>query len=248
MLPFHNPRYDTTTIGVYSQQTLTLAQGVVVKDFHFGCGHDKRRVPGKYDGLLGLGRLPESLAVKYGGAFSYCLPALNSRPGFLSLGTGRNNPSAFQFTPMGGIPTDPTFYTVTLTGITVGGKRLNIPPQAFRGGMIVDSSSVVTGLSSTDRRSEVSWRSTRCFRMVALTPATTLQVTKISSCRRGATIDLDVSNGIMLDGCLAFAMSGPDDNPGLLGNVNQRTFEVLFVIPYFSKAKEKEKNKNKINK
>ncbi|TVU11505.1 hypothetical protein EJB05_45096, partial [Eragrostis curvula] len=247
MLPFHNPRYDTTTTGVYSQQTLTLAQGVVVKDFHFGCGHDKRRVPGKYDGLLGLGRLPESLAVKYGGAFSYCLPA-------------------FQFTPMGGIPTDPTFYTVTLTGITVGGKRLNIPPQAFRGGMIVDSSSVVMGLSSTDRRSEVSWRSTRCFRMVALTPATTLQVTKISSCRRfpsysvvapqwtsfffarGATIDLDVSNGIMLDGCLAFAMSGPDDNPGLLGNVNQRTFEVLFVIPYFSKAKEKEKNKNKINK
>ncbi|TVT97588.1 hypothetical protein EJB05_57164, partial [Eragrostis curvula] len=54
-------------------------------------------------------------------------------------------------------------------------------------------------------------------------------VPKVSLIFSGAAVvDLNVPNGIMLDGCLAFAMSGPDGTPGFLGNVNQRTFEVMF--------------------
>jgi len=44
----------------------------------------------------------------------------------------------------------------------------------------------------------------------------------------GATFDLDVPNGILLDDCLAFQESGPDNQPGILGTVNQRTLEVLY--------------------
>jgi hypothetical protein len=44
----------------------------------------------------------------------------------------------------------------------------------------------------------------------------------------GATINLDVPNGILVNGCLAFAESGQDGSTGVLGNVNQRNFEVLF--------------------
>jgi hypothetical protein len=121
---------------VYSNETLTLAPGVTVKDFRFGCGHDQRGPNDKYDGLLGLGGAPESLAVQtssvYGGAFSYCLPALNSQAGFLSLGAPSANTSAFVFTPMGHLPGWPTFYMVNMTGISVGGKPLDIPQSAFR--------------------------------------------------------------------------------------------------------------------
>ncbi|RCV21378.1 LOW QUALITY PROTEIN: hypothetical protein SETIT_4G134700v2 [Setaria italica] len=47
--------------GVYSSDALTLCAGAVVEDFHFGCGHDQEGPFDEYDGILGLGRLPESL-------------------------------------------------------------------------------------------------------------------------------------------------------------------------------------------
>jgi hypothetical protein len=53
---------------------------------------------------------------------------------------------------------------------------------------------------------------------------------KSSTFSGGATIDLDVPNGILSDDCLAFRESGPDDQPGILGNVNQRRLEVLYDV------------------
>jgi hypothetical protein len=115
------------TMGVYSRETLTLAPGVTVKDFRFGCGYDQRQQDDKFDGLLGLGGAPESLVVQtsstYGGVFSYCLPPVNSRTGFLALGAPRNSTSCFVFTPMGRIGNELTSYVVRLIGISVGGKR-----------------------------------------------------------------------------------------------------------------------------
>ena len=229
----------TSTAGVYSKDKLTLAPGVVVNNFYFGCGHDKRAVQGLYDGLLGLGRLSESLAAQYGGAVSYCLPAVSSKPGFLTLGAGKS-PSGFQFTPMGRVPGQPTFATVTLAGITVGGKKLNLRPSAFQGGMIVDSGSVITGLQSTAYQAlRAAFRSAMAaYPMVPndhldtcynLAGHKNVVVPKIAlTFSGGATINLDVPNGVLVNGCLAFADSGLDGTSGVLGNVNQRTFEVLF--------------------
>ncbi|XP_066375830.1 aspartyl protease family protein At5g10770-like [Miscanthus floridulus] len=230
----------TSTVGTYSKDKLTLAPGTIVKNFYFGCGHSKSSVRHLFDGLLGLGRLSESLGAQYGGGgFSYCLPAVNSKPGFLALGAGRN-PSGFVFTPMGRVPGQPTFSTVTLSGITVGGKKLDLRPSAFSGGMIVDSGTVVTGLQSTAYRALRSAfrKAMEAYRLVPhgdldtcynLTGYKNVVVPKIAlTFSGGATINLDVPNGILVNGCLAFAESGQDGSTGVLGNVNQRTFEVLF--------------------
>ena len=231
--------------GVYSNETLTLAPGITVEDFHFGCGRDQRGPSDKYDGLLGLGGAPVSLVVQtssvYGGAFSYCLPALNSEAGFLVLGSPPSgNKSAFVFTPMRHLPGYATFYMVTMTGISVGGKPLHIPQSAFRGGMIIDSGTVDTELPETAYNAlEAALRKAlkayplvpsddfdTCYNFTGYSNITVPRVAFTFS--GGATIDLDVPNGILVNDCLAFQESGPDDGLGIIGNVNQRTLEVLY--------------------
>ncbi|RCV21390.1 hypothetical protein SETIT_4G135900v2 [Setaria italica] len=233
------------TRGVYSTETLTLAPGVTVEDFRFGCGRDQRGDNDKYDGLVGLGGAPESLVVQtspvYGRAFSYCLPALNSDAGFLALGAPRAaDTSGFVFTPMSHLSDTATFYMVTLTGISVAGKQLDIPPSAFRGGMIIDSGTVITGLPQTAYNAlQAAFRKAMeaypllpngdldtCYNFTGYSNVTVPKVAFTFS--GGGTVDLDVHNGILLKDCLAFTESGPDVGLGIIGNVNQRTLEVLY--------------------
>ncbi|XP_066374922.1 aspartyl protease family protein At5g10770-like [Miscanthus floridulus] len=140
------------TAGVYSRDRLTLTRVDTVNNFRFGCGHD-HRWSATYDGLLALGRLPMSLVVQtssvYRGAFSYCLPAVNSRSGFLALGVRRS---------------------------ATWGFRLDLQPSAFAGGMMIDSGKVVTSLQSTAyralraafRKAMAAYPTTRCFPMVVV--------------------------------------------------------------------------------
>ncbi|CAL5052609.1 unnamed protein product [Urochloa decumbens] len=233
------------TSGVYSDETLTLAPGVTVKDFHFGCARDQDGSNDKYDGLVGLGGAPVSLVSQtssaYGGAFSYCLPARNSEAGFLVLG-GANDMSGFVFTPMS--VEMQTFYVVKLTGISVAGKQLDIPPAALATskGLIIDSGTIITELPTTAYTAlRTAFRSAMsaypllppngdfdtCYNLTGFSNVTVPTVAL--SFDGGVTMDLDVPNGILLDGCLAFQDAGQDD-PGILGNVNQRTFEVLYDV------------------
>ncbi|RLN13027.1 hypothetical protein C2845_PM09G12630 [Panicum miliaceum] len=240
------------TRGVYSKETLTLAPGVTVEDFHFGCADDQDGSNDRYDGLVGLGGAPESLVVRtssvYGGAFSYCLPAQNSEAGFLALGGAPSaNTSGFVFTPMR--VEVATFYVVNLTGISVGGKQLDIPPAVFSKstGMVIDSGTVVTELPNTAYSAlRTAFRSAMtaypllppnddlgvdtCYNLTGFSNVTVPTVALTFD--GGVRIDLDVPNGILLEGCLAFQEAGPDEFPGILGNVNQRTFEVLYDVSH----------------
>ncbi|XP_021305487.1 aspartyl protease family protein At5g10770 [Sorghum bicolor] len=239
-----------TTVGVYSTETLTLSPeaATVVNNFSFGCGLVQKGVFDLFDGLLGLGGAPESLVSQttgtYGGAFSYCLPAGNSTAGFLALGapaTGGNNTAGFQFTPLQVVET--TFYLVKLTGISVGGKQLDIEPTVFAGGMIIDSGTIVTGLPETAYSAlRTAFRSAMsaypllppnddedldtCYDFTGNTNVTVPTVAL--TFEGGVTIDLDVPSGVLLDGCLAFVAGASDGDTGIIGNVNQRTFEVLY--------------------
>jgi hypothetical protein len=236
------------TRGVYSTETLTLAPGVTVEDFRFGCGRNQVAVDNDtFDGLVGLGGAPESLVVQtssvYGRAFSYCLPALNSDAGFLDLGApSAADTSGFVLTPMSHLSDTPTFYMVTLTGISVGGERLNIPQSAFRGGMIIDSGTVVTGLPETAYNAlTAAFRKAMaaypllphgdldtCYNFTGYSNVT---VPKVAFTFRGSgTVALDVPDGILLNDCLAFTESGPDIGLGVIGNVNLRTLEVLYDV------------------
>ncbi|KAL6909699.1 hypothetical protein ACP4OV_001358 [Aristida adscensionis] len=99
--------------GVYNNDSLTLAPGVVVENFHFGCGHNQHGPFDLSDGILGLGRRPELLAwqasPEHGGMFSHCLPPTGSATGFLALGAPEDT-SAFVFTPLLTIDEQPSFY------------------------------------------------------------------------------------------------------------------------------------------
>ncbi|KAL6596632.1 hypothetical protein ACP70R_047275 [Stipagrostis hirtigluma subsp. patula] len=237
----------STTVGLYSTETLTLKPGVSVKNFSFGCGFDQEGPNDKYDGLLGLGGAPESLvsqtAAVYGAAFSYCLPPGNGTSGFLTLGAPSNSTAGFVFTPMHRLPNFATFYMVTLAGISVGGKPLDIPPTVFSKGMIIDSGTVITGLPGKAYSAlRSAFRSAMseypllpptddgldtCYNFTGFSNVTVPKVALTFS--GGATIDLDVPSGVLLEGCLAFVGGDDTDNLiGVIGNVNQRTFEVLY--------------------
>ncbi|KAI4976062.1 hypothetical protein ZWY2020_049669 [Hordeum vulgare] len=233
------------TRGVYSNEALTLAPGVVIEDFHFGCAYTQSGPNDKSDGLLGLGGAPESLPVQtsvvYGGSFSYCLPPVSSGTGFLALGAPSND-SGFSFTPMTPFMDYATFYLVKLTGISVGGKQLRIPRKVFEGGLIVDCGNIISHLPSTPyEKLQSAFRAAMaayplipsdegdtCYNFTGFSNVTVPKVALTFT--GGVTVDLDVPNGLLLDGCLAFTESGPDDYVGFLGNVQMRTLEMLYDV------------------
>ncbi|EMS47306.1 Aspartic proteinase nepenthesin-2 [Triticum urartu] len=231
------------TRGVYSNEALTLAPGEVVKDFHFGCAYKQRGADDKTDGLLGLGGAPQSLPVQtsalYGGSFSYCPPPVSSGTGFLALGAPSNT-SGFSFTPMTDFMDDGTSYLVKLTGISVGGKQLRIPRKVFEGGLIVDCGNIISHLPSTPyAKLRSAFRAAMaayplipsddddtCYNFTGYSDVTVPKVALTFT--GGVTVDLDVPNGVLLDGCLAFTESGSDGYVGFLGNVQMRTLEMLY--------------------
>ncbi|CAL5043099.1 unnamed protein product [Urochloa decumbens] len=177
---------ESHTTGVYNEETLTLAPGVTVKDFLFGCARDQEGLTGK------------------------CL-----RP------TAAPSPTA----------------------ISVAGKRLDVPPSVFQGGMIIDSGAVLTYLPTTAYKAlRAAFRSAMsaypllppnedldtCFNLTGFSNVTVPTVALAFD--GGVRMDLDVPDGILLEGCLAFQDAGLDGIPGIFGSVNQRTFEVLYDV------------------
>ncbi|XP_037465262.1 aspartyl protease family protein At5g10770-like [Triticum dicoccoides] len=235
------------TTGVYSTETLTLNAGVSVSNFSFGCGSNQHGPYDKFDGLLGLGGAPESLVSQtssvYGGTFSYCLPPTSGSAGFLTLGAPRNSTADFLFTPMRHLsPELATFYVVTLTGISVGGTALDIPPAVFSKGMIIDSGTVITGLPKTAYAAlRTAFQSAMsqypllppsengldtCYNFTGNSSVTVPKVALTFS--GGTTVDLSVPSGVLVEGCLAFRGESSDGSSGIIGNVNQRTLELLY--------------------
>jgi len=105
---------------------------------------------------VGLGRGPLSLISQLGEPkFSYCLTYWEgTKPSFLVVGpqASVNSSSGVKTTPLLQNPFNPTFYYVSLEGITIGGTNLPIPNTTFAlnpdgfGGVIVDSGTTITFL------------------------------------------------------------------------------------------------------
>ncbi|KAJ1254571.1 hypothetical protein BS78_K029400 [Paspalum vaginatum] len=232
----------SNTTGVYSSDTLTLTATDAVQGFLFGCGHAQSGLFQGIDGLLGLGRMEQSLVQQtvgaYGGVFSYCLPTKPSTTGYLTLG---GPPSAgFSTTQLLSSPSVPTYYIVMLTGISVGGQQLSVPPSVLAGGTVVDTGTVVTRLPPTAYAAlRSAFRSgmdsygypsapptgilDTCYNFAGYSTVTLPNVALTFS--SGATVTLG-ADGILSFGCLAFASSGSDGGMAILGNVQQRSFEV----------------------
>lgn len=106
-----------------------------------------------YNGVFGLGGYPYvTMATQLGNKFSYCIGDINDplySHNHLVLGDGA-------YIEGDSTPLEINFghYYVTLQGISVGTKRLNIDPNAFkmtwdgRGGVLIDSGMTYTKLAN----------------------------------------------------------------------------------------------------
>jgi hypothetical protein len=234
----------SSTTGTYSSDTLALGSSTL-GNFQFGCSHVESGFNDQTAGLMGLGGGAQSLASQtagtFGTAFSYCLPPTSSSSGFLTLGAATGS-SGFVRTPMLRSSQAITFYGVRLQAIRVGGRQLNIPSYAFSAGTIMDSGTVITRLPRTAYsalssafkagmrqypRAPPSSILDTCFDFSGQSSVTIPTVALVFS--GGAVVNLDAS-GIILDNCLAFAGNSDDRSFGIIGNVQQRTFEVLYDV------------------
>lgn len=231
----------SNSTGTYSSDKLTLTPAHTVDGFRFGCSH-ANQFSYRTAGLIGLGGGALSLVTQTAEkAFSYCLPPTASHSGFFTLGVPHVSSSRFVVTPMHKIGNIATYYSVLLQGITVAGKQLDVPPSVFSAGSVMDSGTVLTQLPQTAYRAlqAAFKKEMRMYPRVA--PKNGLDTcfnvsggdVKLPSVAlvfdRGATVELDKS-GIISKGCLAFASTGDDTSPGIIGNVQQRTFEVFYDV------------------
>ncbi|KAJ0985779.1 hypothetical protein J5N97_004135 [Dioscorea zingiberensis] len=242
------------TVGDFATETLSFGDSSPVSGVALGCGHDNEGLFVGAAGLLGLGggslSFPSQISAH---AFSYCLVDRDSS----SSSTLEFGPSA---APDGGAVTAPllqnhkldTFYYVGMTGISVGGELLSIPPSSFTmdesgsGGVIVDSGTAVTRLQTdaytalrdafAKRTSDLPTTSAvalfdTCY---DLSSRTSVEVPTVSfHFPSGSELKLPAKNYLIpVDSagtfCLAFA---PTSSPlSIIGNVQQQGTRVSFDL------------------
>ncbi|XP_049936516.1 aspartyl protease AED1-like [Nymphaea colorata] len=232
--------------GHFGRDTLTLTSRDAFANFPFGCGLEQVGNFGRGAGLLGLGRNKLSLvsmtAKYYDSVFSYCLPSPSST-GFLTFGPDPGSESA-SFTRLLTVPHVPTFYLVSLIGISVGGKPLNMSSSQ---GMILDSGTSFTGLPDpvyaalkTAFHSHMSAYSSvpgtngldTCY---DFSGHTSILIPRVTFHFEGGT-DLDLQADAIMIGagagmsevCLAFV---PQAQLGILGNWQQRRTQIIHDLP-----------------
>ncbi|CAK7354032.1 unnamed protein product [Dovyalis caffra] len=237
------------SVGFFATETLSLTSNSEFKNFLFGCGQQNEGLFGGAAGLLGLGRtelsLPSQTAKKFKKLFSYCLPASSSSKGYLSFG-GKVSETV-KFTPLSKDFESTPFYGLDITGLSVGGRKLSIDPSIFStSGTIIDSGTVISRLPPT-AYSALSSAFKKLMTKYPLTSAYSIldtcydfskydkiTIPKVSvSFKGGVEMDLDVT-GILypVQGlkkvCLAFAGNDDDSDTSIYGNVQQKTYQVVY--------------------
>ncbi|EAY99437.1 aspartyl protease family protein At5g10770 [Oryza sativa Japonica Group] len=242
-----------TATGTYSSDDLTLGPYDVVRGFLFGCAHADQGSTFSYDvaGTLALGGGSQSFvqqtASQYSRVFSYCVPPSTSSFGFIMFGVPPQRAAlvpTFVSTPLLSSSTmSPTFYRVLLRSIIVAGRPLPVPPTVFSASSVIDSATVISRIPPTAYQAlRAAFRSAMtmyrpappvsildtCYDFSGVRSITLPSIALVFD--GGATVNLDAA-GILLQGCLAFAPTASDRMPGFIGNVQQRTLEVVYDVP-----------------
>ncbi|KAL3647862.1 hypothetical protein CASFOL_008830 [Castilleja foliolosa] len=124
----------------------------VYQDVIFGCQtNNLARPPTGVTGVLGMANFPTSFVrqVANDARFSYCLSSNKlSKTSFFKIGgddlienVGHVQTTTFKQGPLAGKSLWRDGYWLTLIGISVAGKKLDIPKESFRKGCIVDTGS-----------------------------------------------------------------------------------------------------------
>jgi hypothetical protein len=142
------------TVGEYITETVSFGGSGSVNRVAIGCGHDNEGLFVGAAGLLGLGGGSLSLTSQIkASSFSYCLVDRNS-PKTSTLEFNSVQPSDSVTAKLLKNQKLDTFYFMDLTGISVGGQMVAIPPQVFAAdgsggsGIIIDSGTAITRLQT----------------------------------------------------------------------------------------------------
>ncbi|CAI0376582.1 unnamed protein product [Linum tenue] len=239
------------SIGFLAIEKLTLTKTDVFDKFYFGCGKNNKGNFGGAAGVLGLGRNQLSLVSqtsdKYKKLFSYCIPSSPSGTGFLTFG-GAAAKSAVKYTPIASVAGGDNFYGIGITAISVGGKKLPVAASVYSdAGAIIDSGTVITwlppaaysALRSAFRKQMSKYPLAQALSILDtcydLSKFKNFAVPKIGLFfAGGAEVDIDAV-GILYANkptqvCLAFAGNGDAKDVAILGNVQQRTLEVVYDV------------------
>ncbi|XP_078443994.1 aspartyl protease family protein At5g10770-like [Wolffia australiana] len=238
----------SSSVGFLSRDTFTLTPTNVFENFVFGCGERNTGLFRGAAGLIGLGRSAYSLnsqgASRLGRSFSYCLPSTDSGTGYLNLGNPLSPPMAF--TQVQDDSRAPSLYFVDLVGISVGNKRLSLMPYVFQSvGTIIDSGTVITRLPPVAYSAlREAFRSAMAQYSLATPPISlfdtcydfssspTVRYPPIKLHLSGVDLTLPASGVFYTFGvaqvCLAFAANSDANQLGIIGNVQQKTFEVTY--------------------
>lgn len=142
------------TVGNLGTETVSFGSSGSVPQVAIGCGHDNEGLFVGAAGLLGLGAGELSLPSQAKAtSFSYCLPDRDSASSS-TIDFNSAIPADSVTSPLLRNPKVETFFYVGMTGLSVGGELLSLPPSIFeinesgRGGVIADSGTAVTRLPS----------------------------------------------------------------------------------------------------
>ncbi|XP_028553755.1 aspartyl protease family protein At5g10770-like [Dendrobium catenatum] len=231
--------------GSFIKDTLTFSSDKLLY-FRYGCGHNNSWTFGQINGILGLGRGAVSIISQtagfYNKVFSYCLPSATNKIGYLKLGS--SVPSV-QYTPMLTNPNLPSMYFLNLIAISVDHERLNLSPTVFTGpGTFLDSGAVISRLPPTAYfalRDTFQQYMTKypmvppieifdtCYDFTNFQNVSLPQIDLIFEGEVTVTLD---STGIIFTTttsitCFAFAKNDDDSKVVIIGNVQQRTKNIV---------------------
>ncbi|KAK8521366.1 hypothetical protein V6N12_005274 [Hibiscus sabdariffa] len=142
------------TVGDFVTETVSFGNSGNINDVALGCGHTNEGLFVAAAGLLGLGGGPLSMTSQIKAtSFSYCLVDRDSA-GSSTLDFNAGLPGDSVVAPLIRSRKVDTFYYVGLTGLSVGGQPVQLPPGIFdldqsgNGGVLVDCGTAITRLQT----------------------------------------------------------------------------------------------------
>lgn len=245
------------TKGILSYETFTLSSRKF-SPLVFGCGHNNSGVAfGQGGGLVGFGRGPLSLVSQLGKSrgnkFSYCLVSVNDSPSKTStLLMGKHtkmNAATVSSTPIIQSSLNPTYYYLSLEGISVNDNLLKIPAGTFdiqsdgSGGLIIDSGTTVTYLKQNvyDAVKEALNSSINlpnadgssvgldlCFQQGSSNSSFPTVIFHFKGADFVLSKDnylFDIGNGVL---CLTMLSNGGITDLSIFGNLQQQNYQILY--------------------
>ncbi|XWS50704.1 hypothetical protein CRYUN_Cryun12cG0109400 [Craigia yunnanensis] len=239
------------TVGEFVTETVSFGNSGNINGVALGCGHDNEGLFVGAAGLLGLGGGSLSLTSQIKAtSFSYCLVDRDSA-GSSTLDFNSGLPAGSVIAPLMRSRKINTFYYVGLTGFSVGGQPVKIPPGLFDmndsgDGVIVDCGTAITRLQTQ------AYNSLRdAFVKLTQDLPTTSGVALFDTCYdlssrssvkvptvafhfgNGKSLDLPAKNYLIpvdSSGTFCFAFAPTSSSLSIIGNVQQQGTRVSFDL------------------